>query len=226
MRSVRVGVVSLAIALISTLFFSGCAGCKLCGPNWKEKYQDLSAEHESMAGMLESERAEKGQLAEQITQRQQTIEELQKQMEERKQGAAEATGFGPGYNVSLDAAAETMTVTLQNTILFDSGKATLKNAAGTELDHILSVLQSKYAGKQIDAVGHTDNQPIQRSKWKDNQELSEQRALSVKRYLVNGGISENLIQSIGKGDSMPVASNDTASERSANRRVEIVVHMK
>jgi len=226
MRSARISVIFLATALISTLFFSGCAGCKLCGTNWKEKYQNLSVEHQNTTGLLESERAEKGQLAKQVTQGQQTIEELQKQMAERKQVAGEVTGFGPDYNVSLNAAANTMTVTLQDTILFDSGKATLKKAAGAELDHILSVLQSKYAGRQIDAVGYTDNQPIQRSKWKDNKELSDQRALSVKRYLINGGISENMIQAVGRGESMPVASNDTASGRSANRRVEIVVHMR
>jgi len=138
----------------------------------------------------------------------------------------EITGFGPGYDVSLDPSAGTITVTLPNTILFDSGKATLKKATSTELDHITSVLQSQYAGRQIDVVGHTDSRPIKKSKWKDNWELSAQRALSVTRYLTRRGIAPDKICAVGRGESKPIASNATASGRTRNRRVEIVVHMK
>ena len=74
-------------------------------------------------------------------------------------------------------AAGTITVTLANTILFDSGKATLKSATSKELDHILGVLKDKYSGKTVDVVGHTDTEPIKKSSWKDNWELSAQRAL-------------------------------------------------
>ena len=74
--------------------------------------------------------------------------------------------------MAFDPAAGTITVTLQNTILFASGKASLKSATSAELDHILSVLKDKYAGKEIDVVGHTDTDPIRKSAWKDNWELS------------------------------------------------------
>ncbi|MBC8468353.1 MAG: OmpA family protein, partial [Planctomycetes bacterium] len=176
--------------------------------------------------LLERKRGKKGQLAARITKDKRTIEELKRQIEQRKKTPADATGFGPGYDVSLDPSKGTITVTLDNAILFDSGKAELKRATSTELDHIYSVLRDKYSSKQIDVVGHTDTDPIKKSKWKDNWELSAQRALSVVRYLVKKGISEEKIQATGRGQSQPIASNSSSSGKAKNRRVEIVVHMR
>jgi len=183
-------------------------------------------EHQNLRGLYERERAEKGQLAQQLTQGRQTIDELQKQIEERSQSPAEATGFGKGYDVAFDASAGTITVTLPNAILFDSGKATLKKATSTELDHIRSVLRDRYAGKMIDVVGHTDTDPIKKSPWKDNLELSAQRSLSVVRYLKSRGVPAERVRAVGRGESKPIASNATASGKSRNRRVEIVVYMR
>ena len=219
MRTVNKKTIILLIGLISISFFSGCT-------NWKKKYQALNVEHQNLKGLLERERAEKGQLTEQISQDQQTIEELQRQIAERHQTPAEATGFGEGYDVSFDPSAGTITVTLPNAILFDSGKAALKKATSVELDHIQSVLQSQHAGRQIDVVGHTDSDPIKKSKWKDNWELSAQRALSVARYLIKRGIPEDKIRAVGCGESRPIASNATTSGKARNRRVEIVVYMR
>jgi chemotaxis protein MotB len=211
------------IALLTCLVvFTLLPGCT----NWEKKYKVLSVEHENLRGLLERERGEKGQLADRISQDQMTIEELQRQIEERRKSPADVTGFGPGYDVSLDPSKGTITVTLDNAILFDSGKATLKRATSTELDHIYSVLRNKYSGKQIDVVGHTDTDPIRKSKWKDNWELSAQRALSVLRYLNKKGISAEKIQAVGCGQSQPVASNSSSSGKAKNRRVEIVVHMR
>lgn len=219
MRSVRKETIILLIGLISITFFSGCT-------NWKKKYAALNVEHQNLRGLYERERAEKGQLAQQLTQGRQTIDELQKQIEERSQSPAEATGFGKGYDVAFDASAGTITVTLPNAILFDSGKATLKKATSTELDHIRSVLRDRYAGKMIDVVGHTDTDPIKKSPWKDNLELSAQRSLSVVRYLKSRGVPAERVRAVGRGESKPIASNATASGKSRNRRVEIVVYMR
>jgi chemotaxis protein MotB len=165
-------------------------------------------------------------LADQVTQGQQTIEELQRQIEEQKKTPADATGFGEGYDVKFDPNAGTITVTLPNAILFDSGKATLKSATSRELDHIYSVLREKYSGKPIDVVGHTDTDPIRKSSWKDNWELSAQRALTVARYLIKQGVDEDRIRAVGCGESRPIASNSSAAGKAKNRRVEIVVNIR
>ena len=219
MRITNKKTVALVTCLVALVLLPGCV-------NWEKRYKSLSVEHENLKGLLERERGEKGQLADRISQDQLTIEELQRQIEERSKTPGDVTGFGEGYDVRLDPSKGTITVTLDNAILFDSGKAVLKRATSTELDHIYSVLRSKYSSKQVDVVGHTDTDPIKKSKWKDNWELSAQRALSVVRYLVKKGISEEKIQATGRGQSQPIASNSSSSGKAKNRRVEIVVHMR
>jgi len=211
--------IALVTCLVSFALLSGCT-------NWEKKYQALSVEHENLRGLLERERSEKGVLADQVTQGQQTIEELQRQIEQKRKTPAEASGFGEGYDVAFDPAAGTVTVTLPNALLFDSGKETLKSATIAELDHIRNVLRQKYSDKQVDVVGHTDTDPIKKSKWKDNWELSAQRSLTVARYLIDRGISEGKIRAVGCGESRPIASNSTNAGKAKNRRVEIVVHIR
>ncbi len=119
-------------------------------------------------------------------------------------------------------------MTLENKILFDSGKATLKSATSKELDQILSVIKQKYASKDVDVVGHTDTDPIVKTKdqWKDNLELSAQRALSVTRYLIDHGIPDKQVRADACGAARPVASNASADGKAKNRRVEIVVNLR
>ena len=201
------------------LLLSGCT-------NWQKKYEALNVEHQNVKGLLDREMAEKGMLSDQIFEGQQTIEELQRQIAERQKTPAEAAGFGKGYDVSFDPSAGTITVTLPTAILFNSGKAAMKKATSVELDHIRSVLQSKYSSRQIDVVGHTDSEPIKKSKWKDNWELSVQRALSVVRYLIKRGIPEDRVRAVGRGATQPIVSNSTASGKAKNRRVEIIVNLR
>ncbi len=210
------------ILLIHFAFLTLFPGCT----NWEKKYEALGIEHENLKGQLEFERGEKRQLADRISQDQETIDDLQRQIEQQRKSPAEASGFGEGYDVAFNAAAGTITVTLQDAILFDSGKAELKKEASAQLDHIRTVIRDKYSGKQIDVVGHTDTDPIKKSNWKDNWELSAQRALAVTRYLIARGIGEKIIRAVGCGESRPVVSNATASGKAKNRRVEIVVHIR
>jgi len=209
----------LLLCLVSIVLMPGCT-------NWKKKYVLLDAENKNLSGLLDRSTSEKGQLADRVAQDQATIDELQRQIQQLNKKPEDVTGFGPGYDVAVDPKAGTITVTLPNAILFDSGKSELKKATITELDHIRSVLSQKYAGRQVDVVGHTDTDPIVKSKWKDNWELSAQRALTVTRYLIERGMSEKEVRAIGCGESRPVAPNTPAANKAKNRRVEVVVHMR
>ena len=210
------------VPLICVVVLSLVSGCT----DYKKKYDYLNVEHQNLKGRFENLQNEKQTLAERISLDQQTIDELRRQIEELNQTPADATGFGDGYDVAFDPEAGTITVTLPNAILFDSGKATLKSATSSELNHIHSVLREKYAGKPIDVVGHTDTDPIRKSKWKDNWELSAQRALTVARYLIKQGVGEDQIRAVGCGESRPIASNANATGKAKNRRVEIVVNIR
>jgi chemotaxis protein MotB len=220
----KISFVLLAVFLISVL--SGCT-------DWKKKYEGLNVEHQNLKGLyencvssLDSSAAEKARLGQELNRSQQTIEDLQAQIRDRNISPGEASGFGEGMDVSIDSAKGTITVTLPNAILFSPGQATLKKATSAELDHIYSVLRERYGGREIDVVGHTDSDPIKKSKWKDNWELSAQRALTVLRYLRKRGVNSEMIRGVAAGESRPIASNSTSSGKAKNRRVEVVVHMR
>lgn len=103
-------------------------------------------------------------------------------------------------------------------VLFDFAKADLKPGAREKLAKVSGILGS-HPGLQLKIEGHTDS--IGSTEY--NQHLSEQRAETVRSYLVSQQISPSSIAAAGLGEGQPVASNDTASGRQQNRRVEIIV---
>ncbi|MCU1256166.1 MAG: OmpA/MotB domain protein [Candidatus Angelobacter sp.] len=103
-------------------------------------------------------------------------------------------------------------------VLFDTGKYTLLPGAREKLSKVAGILLA-YPGLNIAVGGYTDN--VGNNQY--NQVLSEHRAGSVRDYLVQQGVMGNSVTATGFGNSVPVASNDNASGRQANRRVELVV---
>ena len=89
-------------------------------------------------------------------------------------------------------------------VLFDTGKATLKPGAYTTIDRLAQVLNSS-KGSRVVIEGHTDSMGSDAN----NQALSEQRAQSVESALLQRGVSASQLRSVGKGESTPVAGNDT-----------------
>ena len=127
-----------------------------------------------------------------------------------------AAAPAPGWNTVPGGA---MT-SIEGTILFDSGKATLKTSARGTLESVVRVITAKYPDYDVYVFGHTDDTPIRKSGWKDNYELSAQRALSVVRMLRELGV-ENKLAAAGWGEQLPVQTGHTANARQRNRRVEI-----
>jgi outer membrane protein OmpA-like peptidoglycan-associated protein len=103
-------------------------------------------------------------------------------------------------------------------VLFDTGKFSLKPGAREKLAKVAGILIA-YPGLNIEVGGYTDNVGGDEM----NQKLSENRASSVRGYLVEQGVTTNSVTAKGFGNSLPVATNDTASGRQENRRVELVV---
>ena len=71
--------------------------------------------------------------------------------------------------------------------------------------------------------GHTDTDPIKKSGWRNNEELSKARAKMVRQYLVTAGLREDYMRVKGWGSARPVASNKSKSGKAKNRRVEIIL---
>jgi outer membrane protein OmpA-like peptidoglycan-associated protein len=103
-------------------------------------------------------------------------------------------------------------------VLFDTGKYSLKPGAREKLAKVAGILLA-YPGLNIEVGGYTDNVGGDEM----NQQLSENRASSVRDYLVQEGVATNSVSSKGFGNTLPVASNDNSSGRQQNRRVELLV---
>jgi OmpA-OmpF porin, OOP family len=102
-------------------------------------------------------------------------------------------------------------------VLFDTGKATLKPGAYSTIERLASVLKED-SSRKVMIEGHTDS--VGTDEY--NQSLSERRAQSVQAALFERGVEASQISTVGKGETTPVASNDTAAGRQQNRRVELV----
>jgi len=103
-------------------------------------------------------------------------------------------------------------------VLFDTGQYSLKPGAREKLAKVAGILLA-YPGLNIAVGGYTDNVGGDAM----NQKLSENRAGSVRDYLVQQGVTSNSVSAQGFGNTLPVASNDNSSGRQENRRVELVV---
>lgn len=209
----RIGLtLSLAIVLMSA------AGCD---DQLKAEKARLTTENAELRSELETARAALSAAEADRNTQQAKLAQLQ-----AEGGAASGTATGNsgdfsgvGEGVTAEAGAGGIIVRVPGDVLFDAGKATLKDSAKQTLSRIAQVLNSKYAGRTIRVEGYTDTDPVRASAklWKDNLELSGQRAMAVQRYLASQGLSASQMYSAAKGDTNPRAT------KQASRRVEIVV---
>ena len=126
--------------------------------------------------------------------------------------------------VDIDFTSQYVQLTLKGSLMFDSGSVELKEDCYPVLTQI-GVILVKYAQSTIEIEGHTDNVPMNGSKYSNNDELSAGRALSVFNYLIdNTSLDPMSVKHTGRGEYCPVADNSTAEGRSKNRRVEIKIY--
>lgn len=111
---------------------------------------------------------------------------------------------------------------LDENILYDSGKADLKESSKNALDTITKIVNDM--NNDVLVEGHTDNMPIHNAKYASNWELSTDRAVSVVRYFVeNKDIPPTRFAVKGYAEYKPLVANDTPENRSENRRVDILI---
>ena len=120
-------------------------------------------------------------------------------------------------NFALQPVEVGTTVNLKS-VLFERGTANLIPESNTELDLVVSFLQTN-SKVIIELSGHTDNRGVH----SHNVRLSQQRVDKVKEYLVSKGINAKRISGRGYGGTKPIASNDTEESRMLNRRVEFTI---
>ena len=145
-----------------------------------------------------------------------------------------AAGAGIGYNLDRQEAelrrdlnddrvritntGDRLIVTLPQDILFDVDSTVVRSGLRSDLGVLADSVRS-YPNSTIQIVGHTDSDGAAGY----NQQLSERRAGSVANVLIGNGVSPNRVQTFGRGEDQPVASNLTPQGKAQNRRVEIVI---
>ncbi|MDK2877482.1 MAG: chemotaxis protein MotB [Thermoanaerobacteraceae bacterium] len=125
-----------------------------------------------------------------------------------------------GVQVNLDERG--LVIRFVEGVLFDSGKADIKEQAKAVLNKIVPVLKQSH--RQIRVEGHTDNVPIHTQEFPSNWELSTARAVNVVRYFIDKhNFSPYSMSAAGYGEYRPIAPNDSDKHRALNRRVDIVI---
>jgi len=162
---------------------------------------------DNLAARLNEEKKARAEL---MRARDELEEKLKKEIEEKQ--------------IRLEMLNKGLVITFVDEILFDSGKAEIKRAAYSILDRVAKVLNNQVRNRNIAIEGHTDNQPIRKSKWKSNWELSTARSTSVLHYLIDKrSVDPGRLSAVGYGEFRPVVSNKTKEGRQQNRRVEITI---
>ena len=176
-----------------------------------EKIESLQYELDAMNLRLKQLQQEKGKEVSELENAKKLLEkQLQKEIGDK--------------DVRLEMAEKGLAIIFLAEVLFDSGKADVKEEAYGALQKIAKVLNENVADRNIGIEGHTDNEPIKYSGWKSNWELSTARATSVLHYLEDEkGLEPKRLSATGYGQHRPVASNDDKESRRQNRRVEIVI---
>ena len=149
--------------------------------------------------------------------------EASKKLAEKIQEALEDSEITE--EVSLNYTSQYVELSIQGSILFDSGKVDIKETAIPVIDKVGQILET-FAGGTIEIEGHTDNVPMSSGgKYSNNDELSSGRALSIFYYLVeNTNLDPSKIMHTGRGEYDPIADNSTDEGRARNRRVEIKIY--
>lgn len=203
----------LCVGLVVSLGLSACSRGKA--------YEDLNREQARVISNLNQELA---RLKEDLDRVRESKGDLEKAKAELESKLKEELANG-GLSVSLGERG--LVVTVLDRVLFDSGKAELKESAKTTLDKVASVLQTQVPMHLVYVEGHTDNDPIRHSGWRSNWELSTARATEVIHYFIeNQTVKPDRLIATGFGEFHPVALNDTLEGKSRNRRVEIVISPK
>ncbi|MBM4108864.1 MAG: OmpA family protein [Phycisphaerae bacterium] len=210
-------IANLAVTRVLGVIVAGVLAASVvgCGVNKKEHeaLKQEGVELRERLSSLEQQQAEaaarEAELQRQLGDKDTQISALQTQVQNRPAAPAD---WGRD-----SAPAREEVITIAGDVAFASGSVTLTAAAKRELDTIASRLNSRYSGRTIRVEGHTDSDPIRKSKWGTNEALSQARAESVVAYLTSKGVSSSRLSAVGMGSAKPKRT------KGESRRVEIHV---
>ncbi|RCX07305.1 chemotaxis protein MotB [Anaerobacterium chartisolvens] len=132
---------------------------------------------------------------------------------------------GHSDKISLVLNDEGLEISIQDTVLFEPGDATILDKASPMLNFVAKVLST--IDNKVRITGHTDNIPIKNRQFRSNWDLSAIRAINAMEFLIDtGGIEPNRFLIQGNGEYSPKFDNSTESGRAKNRRIEVSIIRK
>lgn len=196
-----------------------------------EQLQAMQSERHRLLSERDRVRAENAELEDRLNQEFSRNRELRDRLAamEDSMAAADAEveelrASLSGTGVGVSRRGGLVVLDLPQAITFPSGKATLSEQGRTSLTKVAATLKGTYPESSFWIEGHTDNDPIQKSNWRSNLQLSVERALVVAEFLTDEqGLPSESVRVAGHGPNQPKGPNDSAEGKAQNRRVEILI---
>lgn len=205
--------------------------------NSGELNSDLAQQQQRLLAIeddLDIERKRNQELAQDLAKREQRVLELENILADKEAAVQDlkkrVTDALLNFNndeLTVEVKNGKVYVSLSEKLLFQSGSVKVDAAGQDALKQLATALKGNQ-DLNILVEGHTDNVPISRSSqyMNDNWDLSVMRATSIVRILTNNGLDPAIITAAGKGEFLPVATNDSAANKALNRRTEIILTPK
>jgi chemotaxis protein MotB len=205
-----------------------------CGPDAKDKrIAELTKENDQLKAELADRDARVNELTAKDEEAQKAVRDLNRELADARDRLARgSTTAAPPTVIEAPQAKGWIgmpgfdMISIPGEVLFDSGKATLRPAGRSTLDKIASDIRARYSDRDIYVFGHTDDEPIRKSGWKDNWQLGAERALTASRYLIQAGIPPSKVIQANCSEYRPRAMGTSANVRKENRRVEFYAVIK
>ncbi len=200
------------ISLLALVAATTLVGCK----NNQQTVDELTTENESLRKQLDDRNA-----ALESAERERQAAIARADDADKSKGTAGAAAGDKNFagidGVSASQIGNELHVSIEGDVLFDSGKAGLKESAKKSLDKVAAILKEKYPGKYIRVAGFTDTDPIKKSAFKNNYYLGFDRAYSVREYIITKGLDGKVISLSSFGPDVPLKT------KAQSRRVEVIV---
>jgi chemotaxis protein MotB len=206
------------ILFLSALVLSLASGCTA-------RYQDMLHERDARIRELNNEVAQLRGENDDLLRREQAAQAALRDASARVPEKASGNEVGETQRLVGDDAYVSyrrgrLSIGVNDSVTFASGSTELKGSANGVLRNIANVLKQQHTGKRIYVEGHTDNDPIVKTKdkYRSNRHLSAERADAVASYLILQGVPDSAITIVGYGQFDPLGG-----DKGKNRRVEVVI---
>lgn len=222
MRGQRLWILALVVAGVAS---SGCVTTDQYNRAMEEKDGEIRALREEKARLKGELQQYMGQLDEMAVQLQNASASVQTAPEPANEPGLEDQPGLAERGIGYERRNGMIVITIPSSVSFASGSAELSSEGRTALKEVARVLEQSHGSGTYHIEGHTDIDPIRKSKFANNRELSIARAMAVLTFLVEDcRISDEKCVVVGAGQYQPLDASSSDSAKARNRRVEIVVH--